>query len=295
MLSLTAMLTATTPRKLLQVRVVPGEEHSCEGKGHCLRANAPPHHFTFCTRLEKEVSSLRRHNGVWEPAATGAFVQALKAVPGAQVIDVGARSGWFSTVGAIMGHRVLAVEPNYESSCYVERNAAKNNVSQRVVLANHGADAEEREMKIQGMRMLPPDSKEAMSKVDGVFTKVPHIIRTVRLDSLIPLTHSRTLVIKLDIEGYECEALMGAGRLLRSLRVAFLMMEWDGGLPATRRGCDWNEAVRPLLERGLVPQSSPSISGPIIDFRPMAAPIPTTLLFWRDPSLLRQLNQTALR
>ena len=77
------------------------------------------------------------------------------------------------------------------------------------------------------------------------------MIRTIRLDSLLPLLHSHTLVLKLDIEGYECEALMGAGRLLRTHRVAFVLMEWDGGHSAAARGCDWDVAVRPLWEQDL--------------------------------------------
>ena len=115
----------TSHRRLLPMRVSQtGDPKQCAGT--CVQARADSSlHFSFCTYLNKELLALRRH-GIWEPDVTRTFVQALKASPGSQVIDVGARTGWFTTVAAVAGHNVLAIEPNARSSCFAERNAAVN-------------------------------------------------------------------------------------------------------------------------------------------------------------------------
>ena len=102
-------------------------------------------------------------------------------------------------------------------------------------------------------------------------------ISTVRLDSLLPLLHSDTLVVEMDVEGFECEALLGASHMLRTRRVAMLIHEWSGGFEAAERGCDWLQAVQPLREQGL---QSFDVRGIAVQFTPGIQSATTTVV-WR--------------
>jgi len=283
--------TTASGRRLLQMRVVPVDDEACHNGTVLQHAGCRPCksfeggvHFKFCTHLQKELNDITRHHGTWEPRETLNFSKALLAAPSAQLLDVGSRTGWFATVGAVMGHHVIAVEPNSVSSCYIGVNARTNGVSDRVVVMNHGADTEEREMKMVGMRMLEPNDTSAMASKETVFTpKGALATRTVRLDELAPLLRSDTIAVQIDVDGFECEAFVGAERIFRSRKVAFVMMEWAGGVAATQRGCSWHAAVKPLRDQGLKPYDP---AGKPFDFRPLSAMLPRaiTLMWSRLPS-----------
>lgn len=249
--------------------------------GTCINARASADmKFRFCSYLNKEIASIRKH-GAWEPIITKLLVKALAAAPGAQVIDVGARTGWFTTVAALAGHHVIAIEPNRRSNCFIDRNAAVNNVTDRVLLLSHGADKVERVLTLTGMRVkVANESADVASAGDRVFTPTPQQISTVRLDSLLPLLFSRTILVEMDVEGFECEALIGGAHLLRTRQVAMLMHEWSGGSDAAERGCDWFEAVQPLREQGL---DSFHLHGTPLDFRPGTL-VPTITVVWKAGS-----------
>ena len=283
--------TITSGRRLLQMRTVPAHEEACHNGTWLNRASCKPCksfeggvRFKFCTHLLKEAIDIKRHHGTWEARETFNFSMALLAAPSAHLLDVGSRTGWFATVGAVMGHHVIAVEPNTLSSCYIGVNARMNGVSDRVVVMNHGADTEEREMKMVGMRMLPPNDASEIQSSERVFTpKGSLVTRTVRLDELAPLLRSDTIAVQIDVDGFECEAFIGAERIFRTRKVAFVMMEWAGGTDATQRGCSWEAAVKPLREQGLVPFDS--AFGRPFDFHPLPAALPRamTLLWSKHP------------
>ena len=250
-------------RRLLPIRVVGAQQ--CAGS--CLPARAGSQlRFSFCSYLQKELVPVRK-SGAWEPDVTNALVKALSAAPEAQFIDVGARTGWFTTVAAVAGHHVIALEPNPRSNCFIERNAAINNVSDRVVVLDHGADEQNRVLTLEGMRLTgraedgtntltnntsgPTKHEAQRAFTPSIFTPTPEKVSTVRIDSLLPLLRSDTLVMQMDVEGFECEALRGASHVLRTRRVALLMHEWDGGSDAAERGCDWVRAWQPLRDQGL--------------------------------------------
>ena len=266
---------------------VPSTPASCIDHLTCVKVKAIAPAFTFCSPHRKEYHGVTA-KGVWEPFETWAFAQALRAEPHAQVLDVGARSGWFSILAATRKnntHHVIAVEANRNATCVEAHNAAKNGVSRQITIVNNGADKIEREMKLSGMAMHSSDQHYNLTAGEAAFTAQTQTVSTIRLDTLLPLFKSDVLVMKMDIEGFECEALMGAATLLCRVRVAFLMMEWDGGFKAQSRGCDWLEAVRPLREQGLQPYDTE-----VLKRRGTDAPV-----FQFNPGLVRKTNCIAWR
>jgi hypothetical protein len=55
--------------------------------------------------------------------------------------------------------------------------------------------------------------------------------------------------MQVDIDGFECEALLGSRELLARFPPRFVVMEWGAAFAraATRRGCSWRDALAPFV------------------------------------------------
>ena len=237
--------------------------------------------FTFCSPHAKEQRAFSRGCGVWERRETIRVLTALSGFPVSTFLDLGARSGWFAALAAAAGHPTLAVEPNLNSSCIAQQNFARNGLSDRVKLFVHGADITVHEMRLTGTHATNLESaiswtpaRSLLSNIDSsltarymhtagerrtveaemrTFTERTQTVTTIRLDSLAPFVPTRELVLKVDIDGYECEALTGAAELLTRFPPRMVIMEWGSALAhaAERRGCVWRHALAPFEQAGL--------------------------------------------
>ena len=275
----------------LRVRVLPEPGSNVSGCNFHLTCvgvqHMVPAFMKFCSPHELEYKQVR-HLGVWEPHETWVILNSLRAEPKAQLMDIGARSGWFAMLGATRGHDVIAVEANENATCVIAHNAARNNVSSRVAIVNNGADTKQRELRLSGLTLHESTAEHTITDDEKRFTSTVQVVQTIRLDALEPLVKSSTLIVKLDIEGFECEALVGAAALFRRVRIATLTMEWDGGSAARARRCDWDEAVRPLREQGLQPYHTRDLryrgaAAPSVPFPGSAERQPITTLAWQTP------------
>lgn len=209
----------------------------------CINAVIPlAPHFRFCFRHDNVQGKELLERGVWEETGTFLVVHALAVISSAVFLDVGANFGWYTTIAASLGHRVLAVEPKVIFQCYAALNAELNNATARVALFGHGADERPRVMHMEGIDMK--SSVKSAKTVTGIDYER---VTTIALDYLRPmLTLGTPLVVKMDIQSFECEALMGAKKLLQHADLRLLLMEWDESARATQRGCDWDRAFDPL-------------------------------------------------
>lgn len=67
--------------------------------------------------------------GIWEPAETALVLDACRGVDDSCVLDFGAQVGWFTLLAALSGVPVLAIEADPECARLIERNAARNGVT----------------------------------------------------------------------------------------------------------------------------------------------------------------------
>lgn len=133
---------------------------------------------------------------------------------GAEVVDVGAHIGNHSIAFAALGHRVVAIEPNPSSRHLLEANVAHNGLADRVTVVAGGAGA------TGGTAQLAVDAQNsgATRLARGAGPVTVH-----RLDDLV----ERADLVKVDVEGSECEVLAGAQRLLRHARPLVLVEAHD--------------------------------------------------------------------
>lgn len=168
--------------------------------------------------------------GVWEPSVTAA-IQSLVA-PGDVVVDVGAFIGYDSLLlSRLVGPqgRVIAIEPNPLAIERITANLALNDAS-NVRLVRKAVAAEPGTLSIFGV--FKDNLGSASLVAERGATKLGDV-ETAPLVSLLQLDEiERVTLIKMDIEGYETEALtqiLDNLPAFRALRHVLVEMSSDEG------------------------------------------------------------------
>jgi len=140
-------------------------------------------------------------------------------------IDVGANMGFFAVLMAQTAKSVLALEPEVGAHEILQRNIARNQLSDRVTVIEAGASDRSGEVELRSVSGRP----EYSSIGDIVHPSVvdqPVQTQTITLQTIDDLVEEHDLdpaVIKLDIEGAEFAALSGAIKTLERSRPVLLL------------------------------------------------------------------------
>lgn len=171
-------------------------------------------------------------------------------------VDVGANIGVYSILAAShkpSPHKVIAIEPGSETVAYLKRNlqilANSNPLSAAKIEVVNAAlsDCEGRGslLRTQFLGTSRMQSKPALASTGGGSSIAGESVALTLLDSLLQsATSTESLVIKIDVEGFEPSVIRGARRTIESIGPA-LMCEVCGDSTA-RVGDDW-ESVLDLL------------------------------------------------
>jgi FkbM family methyltransferase len=182
-------------------------------------------------------------NGAYDPAAAALFARLLR--PGDTYVDIGANEGFLCVAAGRLvgpGGRVIAVEPQERLQPVLRRNLELNGVAASVwpmAVSDHAGSAE---------LHLTPDVNNSASGLAAP-TRYALARQTVPLLTLAQLLDripgSGRPVVKMDIEGFEHEAILGSPAVFRERRISHLVLELHPPLIA-RRGLD-PEAVPAFL------------------------------------------------
>jgi FkbM family methyltransferase len=151
-------------------------------------------------------------SGCYEPNVTRELVKCLHA--GMTFVDCGANIGYFTLLACSLGAHVWSFEPNSRNVWLLLRNLKINSFHAEV----YPSALAERE------RILVYSSIEGNGQVEELGSQLigdsQEIVRTVVLDKV--LEGVSVDVMKIDIEGAEAVALMGASGVLEKLPTIFL-------------------------------------------------------------------------
>jgi FkbM family methyltransferase len=155
----------------------------------------------------------------YEPLESAALRRLLR--PGAHVVDVGANVGWFTFLAALAvgpeGH-VSAIEPRRPTVDYLRRSVSLNQLDERITVMQTAVGRETGSASIVWQpASRNPGSAHFGAPGDNVEAQAVDV-RT--LDDL--LAGTAVDCVKLDIEGAEGLALLGADRVLRECRPLML-------------------------------------------------------------------------
>lgn len=166
---------------------------------------------------------LDREGAGYEPGVLRYLVDAGRR--GELVADVGAHVGYYTTVLGAAGARVIALEMHPDLLLEVKRNLWANRLDRAHVLnaavGNYdGMIFNVRFDPTPGLRVEDPITRpppEAVTKA------LYDPVLSVRLDTVFAREGVIPDLVKIDIEGYEFEALKGAGNLIAGGRTRFLI------------------------------------------------------------------------
>jgi len=165
--------------------------------------------------------------GHYEPASLSLALQIMARQPGL-FVDVGANFGWYScAVAAIAGVTVISIEPDCENCAALRANLALNRLGNVTVIngavgANFAA--------VQTVRRARTNSGTVAIKLED---EAPGIrgdwVATIPLDVLLErvvMPPVRPVLLKLDVEGFEPQALAGLD-FAGPFRPKNILMEFD--------------------------------------------------------------------
>ena len=196
--------------------------------------------------------------GIYEPEMLKVVKHFLK--PGDTFVDLGANEGYFAVAGARRvgpSGAVLAIEPQQRLQAVLERNFALNGCGNirlaPVAVSDRPGEAV--------LHLTPGVNNSASSLIQP--TKYPLAHQTVQCATLEEVFARHGVqtcaLLKIDIEGWEYEAVLGSPKLFREGRVKALALELHPHLLA-RRGLDGQKITDFLAECGYVPWSgSPNL------------------------------------
>jgi len=168
--------------------------------------------YGFDIQMERDsvLHQAIKQNGFHEKAESEMVLQLIH--PGDFCIDAGCHAGYFSLLMLSKGAEVLSIDANPEMCKLAEINLAPySHHVMNVALGNRTGHVE---------FYLVDHPNEGMSSVGRVSDR--HILADmVRLQDL-PMP-DRVRMLKLDVEGSEVQALLGAGDLLK--RIDYILME----------------------------------------------------------------------
>jgi FkbM family methyltransferase len=133
--------------------------------------------------------------------------------PGDLFVDVGANVGGYTIWAAESGADVMALEPASETFALLAENVALNGYTVDAIQAAAGSAC--------GIARFT-SGQDCVNRMDPCGSVE---IRVVTIDSVIG---DRTVAgMKVDVEGFEIEVLLGSSRALAEHRIKLLQLEWN--------------------------------------------------------------------
>lgn len=185
--------------------------------------------------------------GVYEPGTVHVWRDLVRNASGLTVLDIGANVGYFTLLAAAENSavRVIAFEPEPTAHSRLERSVLENALAGRITLLSSAAGAEPGEAKLH----LHPSNKGRHSLVAGADFAGTIDVKIERVDdALRPLGAPKIGAIKIDVEGFEPEAIAGAAETITRDHPAILFEMVPERLRA--RGSDPSALLEQLWKRG---------------------------------------------
>ncbi len=184
------------------------------------------------------LQGMKRKGGLgWIPSSNGALTPEHRFwseldLTGLTVYDVGAFQGLLTLFFAKRAKAVVCFEPNSRNRTRLNENLRLNGI-QNVQVRPVGVGSRTETLKMVGNPLMPGGSSVDAKMVEGILqsggaTVAVEEIPIVALDEEIPRAGlAAPGFIKIDIEGWEIEALRGAAQTLRQYKPA-LFLEMHG-------------------------------------------------------------------
>jgi FkbM family methyltransferase len=154
--------------------------------------------------------------------------------PDSLVFDVGANHGRLSEVFIELGARVVAIEPNPYLATAIQRRYGRNVVLEPVAIGERSGQST---LHIGVHDAHSSMSEDWIERVDRPLWTESVTVPVVTLDSLVA-RHGTPQFIKLDVEGFELQALRGLSVPVEVLSFEYHALAIDSALACLARAAD---------------------------------------------------------
>jgi FkbM family methyltransferase len=168
--------------------------------------------------------------------------------PGSVFLDVGANEGFFSVLASrLVGPRgrVIAVEPQERLAPVIQTNLELNDCANVALFSCAISDRQ----GVAELHLSPDTNTGSTALYQSTRYRLPRVtVPVTTLEDFVERSELPAIdFAKMDIEGFEYEAILGSPRLFESGRIAALALELHPG-PIAHRGLD-PAAIACCLER----------------------------------------------
>ena len=165
-------------------------------------------------------------HGRFEPEQKELFFGAMAANGCDLFLDVGANIGYYTVTAGLEPacQRVMAFEPDRRNAIQLQANLLINGLLDRVEVVQAAVTA-------QSGRIGFSAAAAEFTGLSRISTESEHTVEAVALDDRITVKN-QTLFIKIDVEGFEMDALAGMEGLLANNRVFIQCESFEDNLEA---------------------------------------------------------------
>lgn len=204
--------------------------------------------------MKDDVSYKIFKEGCFECDHLTKLLNALLKYPDSYLLDIGGNIGIWSLVAAAANHQTYTVEPfaeNYRRLC---KSVDRNSFHDLVHVIGAAATSETAMLSIDLTKSKHNFGGGRVSTVNDV-SKIEekYVVKGVPIDSL-NLPTDRPVLMKLDVEGHELQALTGGVEYLQRANIVYAMTELR---PTFQSNADvygsWKNIFGILVSKGLVP------------------------------------------
>ena len=181
---------------------------------------------TYPAEKDVYVSASLQKRGKWEGHLVNNLVNFVLAQPDLVFLDVGCNIGTYALSMAHAGIKVIAIDPVIENLNLLSGSVNLGNLQENVFLIWNAVSNKRTliNIKIPARNVGATRIKE--TDLSQSTNSDHYLVRTIKLDDLIPLYRRKRVAIKMDIEESEFDALVGGQRFLDEIDVVVIQIEW---------------------------------------------------------------------
>jgi len=202
---------------------------------------------------ETYISTMIKEEGAFEQQMVNSILKVMNLYKDATLIDCGSNVGMVSTVVAAAGRKVVAIDPLVQHLSYLRKGLSMLGNENNVRLLNNAVGNEP--------GLLYPHAIDKNNKAGTQMHTEEHLrnmnwqpdgppVKVVTLMEVLSTVKTPTVILKVDVEGFECRAVTKDVLEGKSgHKIPFISMEWMH----VRLVPEYVECVDILLNAGYVP------------------------------------------